>query len=318
MVFKKLWKNKMKVIITGGAGFIGGHAVQHFVECGDDVINIDKLTYAANVSRTKVCRFVQSDIRDVSSLDSVVKDFSPDFIINFAAETHVDNSIKNSKVFIESNLEGAAALMDVSVKNGIPLCHISTDEVYGPAGIHPFNESDQLCPMNPYSATKAAADLMLKSYRNTHGLNYLIVRPSNNYGPGQHQEKFIPKLIDSIRYKKLFPLYGTGNQEREWTYVTDTVSVIRKLIMSAEVKWNNDSIYNVSSGISLKNIEAVRIIINEYNNKNMTSYNTTDIINHVDDRPGHDKKYWISSDKLQRLLNYEFIKFKDGIKSCGL
>ena len=308
----------MKVIITGGAGFIGGHAVRHFVENGDDVLNIDKLTYASKIENTKLSKFAKLDICETDILYDVVQKFSPDYVVNFAAETHVDNSIRSSKEFIRSNIEGATSVMDVCRRVGVPLCHISTDEVYGPAEDRPFVEHDTLQPMNPYSATKAAADLMLTAQRNTHGLDYIIVRPSNNYGPDQHPEKFIPKLINCLKDNKPFSLYGSGNQEREWTYVLDTVSIIRKLLVSEKTIWKNGSIYNLSSGISLKNNDAACVIIDEYNRKNKTSYSPVEILQKVTDRPGHDKKYWISANKIKNIVQHQYTNFADGIKTCGL
>lgn len=305
----------MKVIITGGAGFIGGHAVRHFVESGDEVLNIDKLTYAGRVENTHSSQFKKLDICETNELHDVVKNFSPDYVINFAAETHVDNSIVSSREFIRSNLEGATSVMDVCRKVGIPLCHISTDEVYGPAIDRPFTENDPLRPMNPYSATKAAADLMLASHKNTYDFNYIIVRPSNNYGPGQYPEKFIPKLVNCLNKDEPFSLYGSGNQEREWTHVFDTVAIIRKLLLSKDTLWKNGSIYNLSSGVTLKNKDAACIIIDEYNKKYKTSYDHNSVLQTVKDRPGHDKKYWISSDNIKNVVSHQFINFFDGIKT---
>ena len=302
----------MKVIITGGAGFIGGHAVRHFVEKGDEVLNIDKLTYAGRIENTIHSKFTKLDICETDILHDVVRKFSPDYVVNFAAETHVDNSIRSSKEFIRSNLEGATSVMDVCRRLGIPLCHISTDEVYGPATDRPFTECDILNPKNPYSATKAAADLMLAAQQNTHGLNYIIVRPSNNYGPGQNPEKFIPKLVKSIKEGKKFPLYGTGSQEREWTYVKDTACMIRKLITS-KTAWSCDPIYNLSSGITHKNIDVVKLVLNAYNNINSKNIDVSDVVDFVADRPGHDKKYWINSEKLDSLTKLSYTSFEDGV-----
>jgi len=308
----------MKIIITGGAGFIGGHAVKHFSDCGDEIINIDKLTYAGQIKNTYHSQFIKLDVCDTENLYDVVQKFEPDYIVNFAAETHVDNSIKSPKEFIQSNFEGATSVMNVCKRTNVPLCHISTDEVYGPADNHSFVETDSLRPMNPYSATKAAADLMLAAYRNTYGLDYIIVRPSNNYGPNQYPEKFIPKLIDCLKNNKTFPLYGSGDQEREWTYVADTVAIVRKLLVSEKTEWKNNSIYNLSSGISLTNKEAASIIIEEYNKKNKTFHEPVNVLQSVVDRPGHDRKYWISSDKLKNVIQHKFTEFAEGIKNTVL
>jgi len=303
----------MKVIITGGAGFIGGHAVRHFVESSDDVLNIDKLTYASKLENTKFSKFIKLDIRETDILHSVVRDFSPDVIVNFAAETHVDNSILDCKEFIRSNLEGTTSVADVCRSLNIKLCHISTDEVHGPAGVMPFNENDRLNPMNPYSATKAAADMMLDAYMNTHSLDYVIVRPSNNYGAGQHAEKFIPKLLKCIKEEKKFSMYGLGDQEREWTYVEDTVQIIRKLLISNKTSWGG-SIYNLSSGISSTNIDIAKLIIETYNFINSVDIRSEDVIQHSKDRPGHDKKYWIETEKIKRVVEYDYTTLKNGIE----
>lgn len=301
----------MKAIITGGAGFIGGHCVQHFVSSKDEVINVDKLTYAAKAENTKSSPFSQIDICDTQALRSLVKEFKPDFIINFAAETHVDNSIVDCSNFIHSNVLGVSSILNVCKDEKIRLCHISTDEVYGPASDRPFSEHDDLNPKNPYSATKASGDLLIKSFHNTYGLDYLIVRPSNNYGPNQHSEKFIPKLIDCISSGKEFPMYGVGDQEREWTYVEDTVKIIRKILMSENTQWN--SIYNLSSGISSKNIETAKLIISTYNKANNTNHLLSDVVKFSKDRPGHDKKYWISSEKLEKIIKHSYTSLEQGI-----
>jgi dTDP-glucose 4,6-dehydratase len=302
----------MKVIITGGAGFIGGHAVQHFTSCNDEVLNIDKLTYASKKDLLHISNFVQMDIRENERLIAEIKNFNPDVLINFAAETHVDNSINSSKEFIQSNVEGVSSVLDACKATGVKLCHISTDEVYGPADKKPYFEEDKLDPKNPYSATKAASDLLVQAYQNTHNLKYLIIRPSNNYGPRQHQEKFIPKLIDCIKNQKKFPLYGLGNQEREWTYAVDTVSCIRKLLVSERTDWN--SVYNISSGNSYTNLETAKLILQIFNKILNEKISIEDVIQHVKDRPGHDKKYWISTDKLKSNFDFQYTKFYDGLE----
>ena len=165
--------------------------------------------------------------------------------------------------------------------------------------------------MNPYAATKASGDLLIKSFHNTYNLDYLIVRPSNNYGPNQHSEKFIPKLVECISLGKEFPLYGVGDQEREWTYVEDTVKIIRKILSSSDTEWN--SVYNLSSGISSKNIETANLVVSTYNKIKNTKYQTEDIVKSSKDRPGHDRKYWISSEKLENIVNHNYIDLEQGI-----
>lgn len=302
----------MKVIITGGAGFIGGHAVRHFVSQGDDVINVDKLTYAAKIDNIRHSKFFNLDIRDTEGLLNLVQSSEPDFIINFAAETHVDNSIEDCSEFIKSNVEGIVSLMNVCRKTKSRLCHISTDEVYGPATDSAYDEEDKLNPMNPYAATKAASEMMIKSFINTYGIECVIVRPSNNYGPHQYKEKFIPKLLNYIEEGSKFPLYGDGKQEREWTYVSDTVEVIRKLLISNHLQMN--SIYNLSSGVSFTNLNTIETILRIYNEKNSTSLKVDDVVKFSQDRPGHDRKYLISSNKLRSIVDHNFRNLEEGIR----
>lgn len=302
----------MKVIITGGAGFIGGHAVRHFLGKGDDIVNIDKITYAGRDSNLNICRFERFDICDTARLSSLVKEFDPDVFLHFAAETHVDNSIEDCRSFVHSNVAGVSSVLDACRKNGVRLCHISTDEVYGPASDRPFEETDALNPKNPYSATKAAGDMLVSAFNNTYGMDYLIVRPSNNYGPGQHREKFIPKFLECLKNGGKFPLYGDGGQEREWTYVKDTVAHIRDLILHEKTDWN--SVYNLSSGYSSTNVETAKKIVGAYNQLNGKSINVEEVLQRSADRPGHDRKYWIASNKLHKLLKPSYTDFETGIR----
>ena len=302
----------MKAIITGGAGFIGGAAVEHFIKMGDEVLVIDSLTYASNLRRLVLSHIEKVDVCDKSRLLDIVKDFKPDCVFHFAAETHVDNSIRDYAPFIKTNIEGSASVADACRLTKTRLCHVSTDEVYGPATERPFVETDALSPMNPYSATKAAADIMLQSFDNTYGLDYLIVRPSNNFGPHQHKEKFIPKLLECLKNHQVFPLYGAGDQIREWTYVFDTARLIRLLVKNKDTQWN--TIYNLSSGISMKNIDASRKIVQIFNKMNNTDIDINDVVKTAFDRPGHDKKYWINTDKINQLLIPNYTSFDLGIK----
>lgn len=301
----------MKILMTGAAGFIGGHAYDHFVSRGDEVLVVDKFSYAANpLAKNKIKNLIEIDVSDKDLLP-LVKDYRPNYIVHFAAETHVDNSINDSYDFVVSNILGTTNILDACRSYKIKLCHVSTDEVYGPASDKAFTEEDHLNPMNPYSATKAAADLMIKAYRNTHKIDYVIVRPSNNYGPGQNKEKFIPKLMDCIINKKKFPLYGTGDQKREWTFVADTGTTIRQIIL-AEKNWC--STYNISSGIMYSNFEVIKKVLKTYKNLTGTEIQVLDLIESVADRPGHDKKYWISTNKLDSLVKIDYTNFESGIE----
>lgn len=290
----------MKVLITGGCGFIGSHAVRHFVECGDTVFVLDKLTYAADRSRIDGLiaedDFCETDICHKSMLDQIMRRWKPEVIINFAAETHVDNSIDDCTSFIKTNFEGASNLMTVCRDIDALYVHMSTDEVYGVPDIDQvrgFTEKDFLNPRNPYSVSKAAADMLLTANKNTYNQEFLAFRPSNNFGSNQHEEKFLPKLVrclvsqpDGVRTD--FPLYGDGQQIREWTYAPDTVRVMRDAI---NCRWRG--FLNISSGISMTNCEMIdrvkTILATE------GKLGNPDAVTHVRDRQGHDRRYWIQS-----------------------
>lgn len=292
----------MRVLITGAAGFIGSHALDHFVEAGDDVWVIDKLTYAGDRERikkhTKVYagKFLCEDIACDHEVERWVNKCKPDVIVNFAADTHVDNSIVNPKPFVRSNFEGACNLMTSARQHGAFYVHISTDEVYGVPdedATRGFTEKDPLHPRNPYAATKAAADLMLVANKNTHGQEFLAIRPSNNFGPRQHEEKFLPKLVKCLVSqpdgdKMNFPLYGDGKQVREWTYAPDTAKIIREAIVNGQ-----RGFLNVSSNVSMPNIEVIERVKSILESEGKLA-NPHAIVK-VKDRPGHDRRYWIES-----------------------
>lgn len=284
----------MRVLITGGAGFIGSHAVDHFVAMGDEVTVVDKLTYAGKMENLANVpgkfTFKQVDICDGPGMNNVFLMGGFDVVINFAAETHVDNSIALTEPFIQTNVAGATNLMELAQHYEALFCHLSTDEVYGDATCRsgPFNVDDPLNPRNPYSATKAAADMMLFARHNTFKQPYLVFRPSNNFGPRQHPEKFLPKLVEAFLTNKPFPLYGDGMQMREWTFAPDTVRLIREAIVSGA----RNEIFNISSGYTCPNIEIINATKLALNSR---GFETAEIVKHVIDRPGHDRKYWIES-----------------------
>jgi dTDP-glucose 4,6-dehydratase len=289
----------MRILIAGAAGFIGSHALDHFVSKGDDVWVIDALTYAGDVEHIKKYtsiykgKFLCEDIVCDHEVDRWVKEAKPDVVVNFAAETHVDNSIRNATPFIRTNFQGACNLMKACRDVGALYTHISTDEVYGvPDAIatRGFIESDPLNPQNPYSASKAAADMMLVANKNTHGQEFLAVRPSNNFGPYQHAEKFLPKLINCLTSKQSvdFPLYGDGKQIREWTYARDTVKIIRNSIVNG-----TRGFLNVTSKVSMQNVDVIEMVKNILEKEgNLVNPNA---VKFVKDRPGHDRRYWIES-----------------------
>lgn len=292
----------MRVLLVGAAGFIGSHALDHFVASGDDVWVMDKLTYAGDRNRifkhTSVYadKFLCEDIACRHEVDRWTNKICPDVIVNFAAETHVDNSIADASPFVRSNFEGACNLMTAARKVGALYVHLSTDEVYGVPetdATRGFVETDPLNPRNPYSATKAAADMMLVANKNTHGQDFLAIRPSNNFGPNQHEEKFLPKLIRCLvsqpdMNRTDFPLYGDGKQVREWTYAPDTAKIIRHAIVN---KWRG--FHNVSSNVSFQNIQVVAMVKDMLESEGKLG--NPDAVTFVKDRPGHDRRYWIES-----------------------
>jgi dTDP-glucose 4,6-dehydratase len=272
---------KYKIIVTGGLGFIGSRFVKLCLSKGHDVKIIDKATYAANLDRLETnIGYFRKDICDVTSDE--IKGY--DYIVNFAAETHVDNSITDGRPFIRSNVEGVFNLLEQSRKTNIKkFIQISTDEVYGDIEKGESDEDHPIHPSSYYSATKASADMLVKSACRTYGLPYIITRTCNNYGPGQHEEKFIPKLEKCLQENKPIPVYTPGSQIREWIHVDDNCKAIYNLMVSNKV---ND-IYNIGSGERYNNLEVIDILDKD-NKAN---------IELVTDRKGHDKRYALNSNK---------------------
>ena len=281
-----------KIIVTGGRGFIGSHFVELALEKGYKILDIDKVTYAASKNLPwdthKNYEHLKEDISEVSHLPS------SDMLINFAAESHVDNSIKSSEVFVRSNFKGVHNLLELirgKPKYDRPLFfQISTDEVYGDTLEGMYTEKDILNPSNPYSATKAAAEMLVVSYGRTYGLDYLITRTSNNYGERQYDEKLIPKCIESLRNNRKIPIHGDGSYIRDWTYVKDNISALMLLI---EKGIKND-IYNIASENFMTNLEVANRII-EWEDKDK-SY-----IEFVENRWGQDLRYAVDSLKIRKL-----------------
>ena len=292
----------MKVIVTGGAGFIGSAFINHLLdnfEC--DVLCVDKLTYAGRKENIKHnVSFLQKDICDVTSDE--LGEF--DYMVHFAAESHVDNSISNGLPFVRTNVEGTFNLLEISRKNKNlkKFIHISTDEVYGDmdehfAINHTAKEEDDIKPSSYYSATKAASDMLVLSANRTYGLPYLITRTCNNFGEHQFEEKFLPTIARSISEGKPVPVYGDGKQVREWMYVYDNVKVICDLMFDDTVI---NRVMNIGTGFRVKNIDII--------NKIATILNKEVQIEHVEDRLGHDRKYGLYSKKM-----CDFYRNKDQI-----
>jgi dTDP-glucose 4,6-dehydratase len=282
----------MRVVVTGGAGFIGSAFINYLkdnFEC--EVLCIDKLTYAGSLNNIKHgFYFLQKDICDVT--EEEIGEF--DYMVHFAAESHVDNSIKNGLPFIKSNVEGTFNLLEIARKNKNlkKFIHISTDEVYGDMEENPnvrkeSNEQYKIKGSSYYSASKAASDLLVEAAGRTYGLPYLITRTCNNFGEHQFEEKFLPKIAKSISEDLEIPVYGDGQQVREWMYVYDNVKVICDLMFDDEVK---NEVYNIGTGFRVQNLDIV--------NKIADILNKEVKIKHVEDRLGHDRVYSLDCNKL--------------------
>jgi dTDP-glucose 4,6-dehydratase len=296
----------MNILVTGCAGFIGGHTAQRLTVLGHEVHGYDLLTYASRSEKLDCIKtFEINDICNNAALIKCIKKNKIELIINFAAETHVDNSIKSTTPFINSNILGVASILDAVNLTGTDFIHISTDEVYGPAhGKIIFNEYSSLNPMNPYAASKAAADLMIQAYKNTHGTRARIIRPCNNFGPRQHSEKFIPTILRSIKADCKIPIYGNGLQTREWMFVKDTAKIISEIVNN-KIEFD---ILNITTSNEMTNIDVTRKILEMLN----SDFNSSVLF--VNDRPGHDTRYSISSKKMNNLIDISFTDFNLAIE----
>ena len=296
-----------KFFVTGGLGFIGSNLIEYLLNTGHNVINIDKISYASNFYNTKEFKnnksykFYKSDICNKKNLNYLIKKYKPKCIFNLAAETHVDRSIDNSDSFIKSNILGVQSLLEVLVKNKrTKLIHISTDEVYGNIKKNVrTTEKSPYNPLNPYAATKAASDHLVRSYMNTYKINAIITNSCNNYGPRQNPEKLIPKIIFNIlNNKKNLPIYAKGKNSREWIYVLDHCQALYKIYQ----KGKNGETYNIGSNHNLKNIDLVKKIISLCKNKK--KINIKSQIKFIKDRPGHDLRYALNSKKIRSKIKW--------------
>lgn len=301
----------MNVIITGGSGFIGSFAVNKYLKKGHKVLNIDKLTYASNSKRIKKNKknyfFIKSDISN-PSLYKVINKFNPNIIINFAAETHVDNSIKKPSKFIYSNIIGTYNLLEISKriwlknkKKNFKFIQISTDEVFGSVSNNkPFDEESNFRPNSPYSSSKASAELLVRAWNKTYGLPTVITYCTNNFGPSQNQEKLIPTIINNLIKNRKIPIYGNGKNKREWIFVDDHINYIYEI----SKKKNNDLRYFISDGNLYSNLELLKKIIKIYNKITSKKIAFKDSFKFVKDRPGHDYEYKLKLSKnLKRKKN---------------
>ena len=299
----------MKLLITGGAGFIGSNFIRYMLNEHKDykIINLDKLTYAGNLDNLKDVeknpnyKFVKGDICDGKVISNTIKDC--DVIINFAAETHVDRSILGPESFIRTDVLGTHTLLEAARKQNIRLLQISTDEVYGSIENGSFTEHSPIKPNSPYSASKAAADLLCISYFTTYSTDVVITRSSNNFGPYQYPEKLIPLFITNLLEGKKVPLYGDGLNVRDWLYVLDNCSAIDLALH----KGKSGEIYNISSNSEKTNLEITNIIISKLKK-------SKDFIQFVKDRPGHDRRYSLNSAKIRTLGWKPGYKFEEAME----
>lgn len=307
----------MKIIVTGGAGFIGGNFVHYMLNKYNDykIICLDALTYAGNmetlepVKNNPNFKFYKADIADRDAVYEIFEKEKPDIIVNFAAESHVDRSIDNPGIFLQTNVIGTGVLMDACRKYGITRYHqVSTDEVYGDLPLDRpdlfFTETTPLHTSSPYSASKASADLLVQAYHRTFKLPVTISRCSNNYGPYHFPEKLIPLMIANALADKELPVYGKGENVRDWLYVEDHCSAINLIIHKGRV----GEVYNIGGHNEKTNLEVVKIILKELGK-------SEDLIRYVTDRPGHDMRYAIDPTKIHNELGWlPATKFEDGIK----
>ena len=305
-----------KMLITGGAGFIGSNFIHYILSKYNDyqVINLDKLTYAANLDNLKDIednknyRFIHGDIADQEFIFKLFENEKFDIVINFAAESHVDNSILNPQIFTITNILGTQVLLDACRKYNIKRFHqVSTDEVYGELPLDDnrilFTEKTPLNPSSPYSASKASADMLVKSYYRTYSLPITISRCSNNYGPYQHLEKLIPLMISKAINNDNLPVYGNGLNVRDWLHVSDHCTAIDLIIHEGKI----GEIYNIGGNNEKSNIDVVKIILKELGKSEK-------LIKYVNDRPGHDLRYAIDSTKIKTTLNWKPVySFEKGI-----
>lgn len=301
------------LLITGGAGFIGSNFIRYFLKEHPDcsIVNLDKLTYAGNlenlrdVENERNYTFIKGSVCNRELLGHILSKYHIDYVMNFAAESHVDRSILGPEVFVETNVRGTQILLDVAKDYSLKkFIQISTDEVYGELGeTGYFTEETPLAPNSPYSASKASADMLCRSYFKTYGLPVVITRCSNNYGPYQFPEKLIPLMIYKALNNEKLPVYGDGTNVRDWIHVTDHCKAIDAVLRNGIA----GEVYNIGGNSERQNIEIVRLIIDRLNR-------SEDLIQFVEDRPGHDKRYAMDILKIEEALGWKpEYSFEDGI-----
>ena len=324
-----------KILVTGGAGFIGSNFVHYILSKYDDiqVVNLDALTYAGNLENLVAVKddprytFVKGDIRDREMIGKLFVEYQFDAVVNFAAESHVDRSITNPELFLTTNIIGTQVLLDAAkriwskepdnkycreYREGVKFLQVSTDEVYGALGATGmFTETTPLSPNSPYSAAKTSADLFVRAYHETFGMPVNITRCSNNYGPYQFPEKLIPLFINNIRHRKPLPIYGKGENVRDWLFVEDHARAIDLIFHEGKIA----ETYNIGGFNEWKNIDLIKVMINTVDRiLGNPEGHSLDLITYVTDRLGHDARYAIDSTKLQKELGWEpSLQFEEGI-----
>lgn len=307
----------MKILVTGGAGFIGGNFIHYLLKMHpeDSVTCLDALTYAGNLKTLEDIKknpnftFIKGDIADSETVEAVFLGHRPDMVVNFAAESHVDRSILDPQLFLRTNIGGTGVLLDTCRKYQTPRFHqISTDEVYGDLPLDRpdllFSETSPLHASSPYSASKASADLLVLAYHRTYGLPVTISRSSNNYGPYQHIEKLIPKVIQRALCEESIPVYGSGEHIRDWVHVTDHCAAIDRILRNGKV----GEIYHVGGRQELNNLQVVKTILRVLGKPER-------LIRFSKDRPGHDLRYALAITKIQNELGWSpSVSFDDGIR----
>lgn len=323
----------MRVLLTGGAGFIGANLAHHIAHrtgqvsptCCDDqssfddassllpddteLMVVDKVTYAGDPSRLQavekaITEFERTDISDANAIEGLFDRFEPDAVIHLAAESHVDRSIEGGQVFVETNVLGTQILLDVARRHDVEkFLHVSTDEVYGSIEQGSFSEDAPLDPSSPYSASKAGSDLIAHSHQETYGTPVAITRCTNNYGPRQHEEKLIPKMISLASRGEKLPVYGDGQNVRDWLYVKDHCQALLRILRDGEF---DGSVYNVAGQDERTNIEIVEAILDRLDQDE-------DLIEFVEDRPGHDYRYSLDDRKIRDLGWEPRVSFEEGI-----
>ena len=300
----------MRLLITGGAGFIGSNFIRFILNKPENhhIVNLDKLTYAGNLDNLKDigkrddCRFVKGDVCNTKIVDRLVR--NSDAIVHFAAETHVDRSIMEAGDFVKTDVFGTFVLLNAAKKHGVKrFIHISTDEIYGSIENASFNEENPLNPSSPYSASKAGADRLAYSYYKTFDLPVVIARSSNNFGPCQHPEKFMPLMITNALENKTLPIYGDGLNKRDWLFVMDNCEAISLLMKNGTA----GEAYNIGAGNERTNLDVVKAILKELKKPES-------LIKFVKDRPSHDRRYALDTAKIRKLGWKPKYKFKNALK----